>query len=236
MTTILVVEDTQDLAQIIRRELEDAGYRVLLAGDGLDALEQVRLNTPDLLILDWMLPALDGLEVLRQVRQAYTLPVLMLTARGGMLDRVVGLESGADDYLVKPFNLMELVARVRALLRRAERVQQVLAGDRGGNQQVLHWQGLHLDPESYQASLGGQLLDLTRIEFDLLHLLLRSPGRTFNRDYLLDSIWNQPYVEGDRSVDNSIMRLRKKLGALGESIETVRGVGYRLKPERRAPC
>jgi DNA-binding response OmpR family regulator len=180
-----------------------------------------------------MLPKLDGLAVLRQIRQSSATPVLMLTARDEEVDRVVGLEVGADDYLAKPFGMRELIARVRALLRRIERVQQILATDRAQSDAVLVCGALRLDPEAYRVTLDGRPLDLTRIEFELLHLLLRNPGRAFSRPYLLDMVWGETYVTGDRSVDNAVMRLRRKLGDLGEAIETVWGVGYRLTPEER---
>jgi DNA-binding response OmpR family regulator len=184
---------------------------------------------PDLVILDWMLPKLDGLEVLRQIRQTSAIPVLMLTARDEEADRVIGLEVGADDYLTKPFSMRELIARVRALLRRIERVQQILEADRARSETEIAYGPLHLDPDAHQATLDGKPLDLTRIEFELLHLLLRNPGRAFSRSYLLDTVWGESYVTGDRSVDNGILRLRRKLGGLGEAIETVWGVGYRLR-------
>jgi DNA-binding response OmpR family regulator len=224
MTTILLVEDAADLAQVIVRELEAAGYNLVHAGDGLTALELHARHQPDLVILDWMLPKLDGLAVLRQIRQSSATPVLMLTARDEEVDRVVGLEVGADDYLAKPFGMRELIARVRALLRRIERVQQILATDRAQSDAVLVCGALRLDPEAYRVTLDGRPLDLTRIEFELLHLLLRNP---------LDMVWGETYVTGDRSVDNAVMRLRRKLGDLGEAIETVWGVGYRLTPEER---
>jgi DNA-binding response OmpR family regulator len=227
--TILLVEDAQDLAQVILRDLRAEGYDVLHAADGLTALELHTKHEPDLVILDWMLPKLDGLEVLRRIRRNSSVLVLMLTARTEETDRVVGLELGADDYLTKPFGRRELVARVRALLRRIERVQQILAADRGPEGDVLRYETLALDPAGYQATLGGAPLSLTRTEFDLLHLLLRNPGRAFNRTYLLNTIWGEDYVLSDRSVDNTILRLRKKLGPLGEAIETVWGVGYRLR-------
>jgi DNA-binding response OmpR family regulator len=226
--TVLLIEDAADLARVIYRELEAAGYRVLHAADGLAGLRLHREQRPDLVILDWMLPKLDGLEVLRQIRSSSAVPVLMLTARGEEADRVIGLEVGADDYLTKPFSMRELIARVRVLLRRIERVQQILEADRRRDTSVLTYGPLTLDPEAYRATLGGAPLDLTRTEFDLLHLLLRNPGRAFSRAYLLDAVWGENYVPGDRSVDNAILRLRKKLGDLGEAIETVWGVGYRL--------
>ncbi|MFL7793524.1 MAG: response regulator transcription factor [Anaerolineae bacterium] len=227
--TILLVEDAQDLAQVILRDLRAEGYDVLHAADGLTALELHTKHEPDLVILDWMLPKLDGLEVLRRIRRNSSVLVLMLTARTEETDRVVGLELGADDYLTKPFGRRELVARVRALLRRIEHVQQILAADRRPEGDVLRYETLALDPAGYQATLGGAPLSLTRTEFDLLHLLLRNPGRAFNRTYLLNTIWGEDYVLSDRSVDNTILRLRKKLGPLGEAIETVWGVGYRLR-------
>jgi len=232
MTTILLVEDATDLAQVIVRELEAAGYQTLHASDGMTALELHAHRHPDLVILDWMLPRLDGLEVLRQIRQTSAIPVLMLTARDEEADRVIGLEVGADDYLTKPFGMRELIARVRALLRRIERVQQILEADRAQSEAAIAHGPLHLDPDAYQATLDGEPLYLTRIEFELLHLLLRNPGRAFSRSYLLDTVWGESYVTGDRSVDNAILRLRKKLGDWGEAVETVWGVGYRLTPER----
>jgi DNA-binding response OmpR family regulator len=231
MTTILLVEDATDLARVIERELEAAGYNVVHAADGVQALEMHARHQPDLVILDWMLPRLDGLEVLRQIRQGSPIPVLMLTARDEEADRVIGLEVGADDYLTKPFSMRELIARVRVLLRRIERVQQILQADRGSAETVLTYGPLRLDPEAYCATLDGERLDLTPTEFELLHLLLRNPGRAFSRNYLLDAVWGETYVTGDRSVDNAILRLRRKLGRLGEAIETVWGVGYRLRKE-----
>ncbi len=229
MTKILLVEDALDLAEVIARDLRAEGYEVLHAADGLTALQLHAKHEPALVILDWMLPKLDGLEVLRQIRQSAPTPVLMLTARTEEMDRVVGLEVGADDYLTKPFGMRELIARVHALLRRIERVQAIREADREPEREVLRYAGLTLDPQGYQALMEGASLELTRTEFDLLHLLLRNPGRVFSRNYLLDTVWEQNYIAGDRSVDNAILRLRKKLGPLGEAIETVWGVGYRLR-------
>ncbi len=230
MATVLLVEDAQDLARLIVRELETAGYDVLHAADGVAGLDQHAREQPDLVILDWMLPKLDGLEVLRRLRQAAPTPVLMLTARGEETDRVVGLELGADDYLTKPFAMRELIARVRALLRRAELIRQTLTADRDDAGEALYHGPLRLDPQAHLALLDAEPLDLSPTEFALLHLLLRSPGRAFSRSYLLDTIWREQYIGGDRSVDNVVLRLRKKLGPVGEEIETVWGVGYRLRP------
>jgi DNA-binding response OmpR family regulator len=153
----------------------------------------------------------------------------MLTARAEEVDRVVGLEVGADDYLTKPFGTRELVARVRALLRRQERLEEMLAADRTAGTAALRFGPLEVDPAAHLARLDGEPLDLTRTEFGLLHLLLRNRGRAFSREYLRDAVWGEPSVEGDRSVDNAVLRLRRKLGAMGELIETVWGVGYRLR-------
>lgn len=227
MKSILLVEDTADLAAVIRRELEASGYEVQLAPDGLSALTQHEARRPDLVILDWMLPGLNGLEVLRRLRQTAPTPVLMLTARDDETDRVLGLESGADDYLTKPFAMRELLARVRAIFRRVALIQHTLQADQSSAGPVLRHGALTLDPASFQATLNNQPLALTRIEFELLHLLMRNPGRAFNRDYLLETVWGQQAVAGDRAVDNVVLRLRKKLGPLGNSIETVWGTGYR---------
>jgi len=234
MTTILLVEDAYDLAQVVIRELEASGYHVLHASDGIAALQLHEEQAPALVILDWMLPKLNGLEVLRRVRQTAPTPVLMLTARGEETDRVVGLELGADDYLIKPFSMRELIARVRALLRRAEQVQQILKADHNRSSEgSLCYGPLRIDPQAHLALLDTAALDLSPTEFALLHLVLRSPGRAFSRAYLLDTVWGETYVGGDRSVDNTVLRLRKKLGSLGEAIETVWGIGYRLRSERR---
>jgi DNA-binding response OmpR family regulator len=228
MADVLLVEDEPELARLVVRELEAAGYGVRHAADGLAALRLCAAEPPDLLILDWMLPGLDGLEMLRRLRQSSAIPVLMLTARAEEVDRVVGLELGADDYLTKPFGMRELVARVRALLRRQARLAEMLAADRDEAGLALQLGPLELDPAAHVARLDGAPLELTRTEFGLLHLLLRNRGRAFSRAYLHDAVWGEPAVEGDRSVDNAILRLRKKLGPLGEAIETVWGVGYRL--------
>jgi DNA-binding response OmpR family regulator len=229
MATILLVEDEAELGRLIVRELETAGYRARHAADGAAALRLFADEPPDLVVLDWMLPGVDGLEVLRRLRQGSAVPVLMLTARAEEVDRVVGLEVGADDYLTKPFGTRELVARVRALLRREARLREQLAADRAEGTAPLRLGRLELDPSAHLARLDGARLDLTRTEFGLLSLLLRNRGRAFSRAYLHDAVWGEPHLEGDRSVDNAILRLRRKLGGLGERIETVWGVGYRLR-------
>ncbi|MHB0859214.1 MAG: response regulator transcription factor [Anaerolineae bacterium] len=231
MHTVLLVDDALELARAIRRELESANYHVVTASDGLTALRLCADEHPDAIILDWMLPRLDGLEVLRRLRAESAVPVLMLTARSDETDRVVGLELGADDYLTKPFSMRELVARVRALLRRSELVQQVVSSDQGVALKPLRHGPVHLDPHDHRVTLDGEPLELTPTEFSLLQLFLRNPGRAFSRAYLLDTVWGARFEAGDRSVDNTILRLRKKLGSHGEQIETVWGVGYRLRHE-----
>ncbi len=231
---VLLVEDELDLARIVARELEAAGFDVRQAQDGETALACLASQPPDVVVLDWMLPGMDGLEVLRRLRQTSALPVLMLTARAEEIDRVIGLEVGADDYLTKPFGARELVARVRALLRRHARLQEMLAADRREGTTALSFGPLQVDPTAHIATLQGEPLELTRTEFGLLDLLVRNKGRAFSRAYLHDAVWGEPAVEGDRSVDNTVLRLRKKLGELGDSIETVWGVGYRLSARARS--
>ncbi|MDQ3694651.1 MAG: response regulator transcription factor [Chloroflexota bacterium] len=186
---ILLVEDTRELAQVIARELEAAGYHVFRAADGRTALDLHARERVDLIVLDWMLPGLSGLDVLRQVRQTAATPVLMLTARGEEADRVIGLELGADDYLGKPFSMRELIARVRALLRRDELIRQAISADRQPATGVTTFGPLHLDPERHLARLNGDPLELTPNEFALLQLLVRNPGRAVSRSYLIDSVW-----------------------------------------------
>ncbi len=234
MTKVLLVEDEHDLAQVVLRELIAAGYETLYASNGVDALDIYAREQVDLIILDWMLPLLNGLDVVRQLRRNSSLPVLMLTARSEEADRVIGLEMGADDYLTKPFSMRELIARVRALLRRNEIVQRTLNADRSDADTTLVRGPLRLSPQTHIATLDDEPLDLSPTEFALLQLLLRSPGRAFSRAYLLETVWSEVYVGGDRSVDNVILRLRRKLGRLGDAIETVWGVGYRFRRELSA--
>ena len=230
MATVLLVEDADDLAKVVARELAANGHRVVRAPDGRSALELHERDRPDLVILDWMLPELDGLAVLRELRRSGATPVLMLTARSEEVDRVVGLEMGADDYLTKPFSVRELLARVHALLRREERLRAAIAADRaGGAEAPLDHGPIHLDIVRHEASVEGATVDLSPQEFELLGLLMRNPGRAFSRTYLLDVVWGVEAVTGDRSVDNTVMRLRRKLGSAGGLVETVWGVGYRLR-------
>ena len=231
MVTILLIEDSLELAESIGANLRQENYQVIHARDGLDGLDQIKTRNPDLIILDWMLPGLDGLEVLRRLRQSSAIPVLMLTARAEEIDRVIGLEVGADDYLTKPFGMRELLARVHALLRRAEMLKTVILADQNQtDRKTISSGALVLEPDMYHALLEGNLLDLARTEFDLLYLLMRNPGRVFSRAYLVEIIWSENFIPGDRSIDNLVLRLRKKLGSAGEQIEAVWGADYRFIP------
>ena len=228
MALILVVEDQSDLNELIRTELELEGHRVRQAYDGPAALNAVREETPHLVILDWMLPGLDGLSVCRQLRRDHLMPIIMLTARSDEVDRVLGLEVGADDYLVKPFGMRELMARTRAALRRVELDgKQGRGGETTGEKVVTHG-ALRMEAEAHRATLDGHELTLTPKEFEILLLFARNPGRAFNREFLIERIWGGEFDGFDRAVDNHIRRLRQKLGDFGEKIVTVYGVGYRL--------
>ena len=228
MATILLVEDAVELAQVIVRELKTAGFTVLHSPTGTAALEIFNKNEIDLIILDWMLPDIDGLDVLREIRRSSGVPILMLTARSEETDRVIGLEVGADDYLTKPFSMRELIARVRALLRRVIHIQKIMERDRAQSEQIVRYGPLTVNPVTYQAAMDGNPLDLTRTEFKLLHLLVRNPGRVFSRSYLLDAVWGEDSVVVDRVVDNAVLKLRKKHNFISDALQTVWGVGYRF--------
>jgi DNA-binding response OmpR family regulator len=227
MASILVVEDEAALNDLIRAELEAEGHVVRQAHDGPTALRLVREQAPQLVILDWMLPGLDGLSVCRQLRQDYLMPIIMLTARAEEVDRVLGLEVGADDYLVKPFAVRELLARTRAALRRVELEARRGVPDEHRARVIVHGP-LRIEPDSHRATLDGADIALTPKEFELLHLLAANPGRAFNREFLIERIWGGDFEGIDRAVDNHIRRLRQKLGDFGEKIATVHGIGYRF--------
>jgi len=226
VATILIAEDERDLNNLVRRHLEDEGYRVLQAFDGPSAEIVAIQDRPDLVILDWMLPRLDGLEVCRRIRRDSIVPILMLTARSEEIDRVLGLEVGADDYLTKPFSIRELLARVRALLRRIELDHGASAAETVPP--VLQAGPLRVDLAQHLVTVEGRPADLTPREFELLALLVRNPGRAFARDYLMEKVWGYEAGGSDRTVDTHVLRLRKKLGQSGERIETVWGIGYRF--------
>jgi len=224
-TTLLVIEDDPDIVELLRYNLEREGFRVVIAADGEKGLSEAARLQPDLVLLDLMLPGLDGLEVCRRLRgQDGTrgIPVLILTAKGEEADIVVGLEMGADDYLSKPFSSRELVARVRALLRRAQRA----IGESGKTR--VEVPGLSLDLDRYEVLHEGNMVPLTRAEFRLLWTLAQRPGRVYARNELVDEITAGEALIIDRNVDVHISSIRKKLGDAGKLIATVRGVGYKF--------
>jgi DNA-binding response OmpR family regulator len=229
MASILIVEDEPALNDLLRTELEAEGHVVRQARDGPTALRMVGEDAPQLVILDWMLPGLDGLSVCRQLRQRHLMPIIMLTARSEEVDRVLGLEVGADDYLVKPFGMRELLARTRAALRRVELEARRSQSGLPSNEAIVHGP-LQVDPAAHRASIAGTELALTPKEFELLLLFAANPGRAFNREFLIERIWGDAYEGFDRAVDNHIRRLRGKLGNFGEKITTVWGLGYRFIP------
>ncbi len=222
METILLVDDETSILSLARMYLEREGFRVETACDGLDALGLLEKQRPSLLVLDVMLPGADGFEVCRRLRNSGNqIPIIMLTARDEDIDKILGLELGADDYLTKPFNPRELVARVKAILRRADRPAV-------SSTAPSHFAGLSMDPTRREAALDGQPLNLRTQEFDLLLTLLQQPGRVFTREQLLEKAWGFDFFGQTRTVDVHIAQLRKHLAGSGALIETVTGVGYKL--------
>jgi two-component system phosphate regulon response regulator PhoB len=220
---ILVVDDEPDLLELVRVNLRQAGYEVDTAEAGREALECLQRALPDLMVLDLMLPDLSGTEVCRRVRQdpeLAQLPIIMLTARADEVDRVVGLELGADDYVTKPFSPRELTLRVRAVLRRR-------APEAPPKKSLQHG-ALRIDPDRHRCFVEGDEVTLTAKEFDLLRALMERPGRVMTRDQLLDDVWGTDIAVTSRTIDTHLKRLREKLGKASDLIETVRGVGYRF--------
>jgi DNA-binding response OmpR family regulator len=228
-THILIVEDDPDIAELVARYLEKAGYSTERAASGRDALGAIAIRAPDLLVLDLMLPHVDGLEVCRAVRandDTAGIPIIMLTARAEESERIVGLELGADDYLAKPFSPNELVARVRALLRRAQRGAAAAVGAKTA--QPLAYGPIALDTERHMVSSGGLDVTLTAKEFLLLEYLMLHRGRVLSRDVLLTDVWGYRYTGGTRTVDVHVRRLREKLPVLADGLVTVKQFGYKL--------
>lgn len=224
--TILVIEDEESIATLIEYNLDKEGFRVITANDGAEGLELIKNQAPDLVLLDWMLPSISGIEIcerLRKTPETASLPIIMITARGEESDRVRGLNTGADDYIVKPFSPSELVARTRAVLRR---LRPVFSG------KALEYKGLKIDLDQYKASYKNTAITLGPTEFKLLCQLMERPGTVYSREQLLNSVWGQDSSLEPRTVDVHIGRLRKALEdsqkGLGKMLKTVRSAGYSL--------
>jgi two-component system phosphate regulon response regulator PhoB len=222
---IVVIEDEEDIRELIRYNLDKEGFRVLAANSGEEGLELVMNSMPDLIVLDLMLPGIDGLQVCRQLKaepKTKNIPIMMVTARGEEPDVVSGLELGAEDYVSKPFSPKVLVARVKTVLRRSQ------AGE-ADPQAILRHEQLLVNPQRREVAIGNERIELTNTEFKLLYFLLRQAGVVFTRDQIVDGVHGDDYPVTDRSVDVQVVGLRKKLLEYGQCIETVRGVGYRFK-------
>ena len=218
--TIMIVEDEEKLATLLRDYLGQAGFDSLLIANGNEVLPRVRERLPDLILLDLMLPGRDGLEICKEIRTFSEVPIIMITAKVEEIDRLLGLELGADDYICKPFSPREVVARVKTVLRRSVEHQASVAP------------GLVLDPERFSALLYGRDLDLTAVEFKLLHFLQQNPGRIYSRSQLMDRIYSDQRIVSDRTIDSHIKKLRKKLAAVApeeELIHSIYGVGYKFE-------
>lgn len=225
---ILIVEDERDILEVMTYNLQRDGYTVLASRDGAKGLELARRERPDIVLLDLMLPSLDGLEVCRRLKEdipTRSIPIIMVTAKGEESDVVIGLGMGADDYVVKPFSPRELVARVKAVLRRGRAKDAVTETDR------IRREGIDLDPVKFQFRVDGESLPLTATEFRLLYLLASHPGRVFTRNELLNRVVGEDAVIIDRNIDVHVRAIRKKLGPYRDLIETQRGVGYRFRDD-----
>ncbi len=223
---VLVVEDDPDIRRLLRTYLSKDGYEVLEAGDGASGLEIARREQPHLVLLDLMLPVMDGLEVCREIRRQSTVPIIMVTARDDDFDKVVGLEVGADDYVTKPFNPREVLARVKATLRRIRFDQEQPA------QSILRHGPLEIDEPGRKATLAGEALQLTPLEFKLLLCLAKNPGQAFPRQRVLDLVWGHDYVGEERTVDTHVSALRvkfQKIEPAFKPISAVWGIGYRFE-------
>jgi two-component system phosphate regulon response regulator PhoB len=222
--TILIVEDEEDIAALIAHHMRGAGFNVMVAHNGAAGFKAIEKQLPDLILLDLMLPDTDGMEVCKILKQKPTtrdIPIIMVTAKAEEVDRIVGLELGADDYVVKPFSTRELVLRVKGVLKRVKAPKEEL--------QVLKYGSLLLDVDAHKVSLNEQEVELTLTEFKLLYELLLNQGRVRSREVLLNNVWGYTFEGYDRTVDTHVQRLRRKLGIHGKIIETVRGIGYMIK-------
>ena len=224
MAKLLIIEDEKDIVQALEYNLKKEGYSVSKAYDGIQGLKLIKDLSPDLIILDLMLPGVDGLEICRQIKKdpkTENLPVIMLTAKGAEADKVVGLEVGADDYIVKPFSMRELIARVRAVLKRyGKKIKETAS--------LIKFPDLTIDSEKHEVKAAGKIIELTAKEFALLKFLAENQGRVFSREQLLDQVWGIEAAIETRTVDVHMRRLREKLGKAGKHLITLRGVGYKF--------
>jgi two-component system response regulator ResD len=223
--SVLVVDDEPTIAEVVSRYMERAGYATRVAGDGYEALRLAREERPDLVVLDIMLPGIDGLEVMRRLRGEDRMSIILLTAKGEQTDRIVGLRQGADDYVVKPFSPAELVARVDAVLRRVEPSPEL--------ESAIEFEGLSIDPVAHRVSVRGEEVQLTTREYDLLLFFARHPGQVFSRDQLMDRVWQYSFYTDTSTVTVHIRRLRSKIERDASNprwLQTVWGVGYRFQP------
>lgn len=223
-TKILIIEDEEAIADLLAYGLNKEGFHAAVSGNGTEGLREVERFKPDLLLLDWMLPDMSGLEVCKKVTATANIPIIMITAKSDITDKVLGLEFGADDYITKPFDLREVIARIRTILRR------MLQANRPEAEQVVRFRNIEIIADERQVSKNNEVIDLTPKEFDLLMTLYRYPGKVFTRTELLDFVWGYEYAGDTRTVDIHIQRLRKKLDA-NELIATVFGVGYKFEKQ-----
>jgi len=224
--TILIVEDEEDIAALIAHHMQGAGFNVMVAYNGAAAFKEIEKQLPDLVLLDLMLPDIDGTEVCKALRQRQAtkdIPIIMVTAKAEEVDRIVGLELGADDYVVKPFNTRELVLRVKGILKRVKAPRD--------EQKLLKYGELSIDMDAHRVTLESREIELTLTEFKLLRELLLNRGRVRSREVLLNNVWGYTFEGYDRTVDTHVQRLRRKLKDYGKIIETVRGIGYMIKTE-----
>lgn len=233
---ILVIEDESNIQELLKYNLEKNGYKVAVADNGIDGLEEAFGNVPDLILLDLMLPGIDGLEVCKRLRsdkRTKKVPIFMLTAKSEELDKVLGLELGADDYITKPFSIKELIARIRAAMRRIsdDKTEEPVIKE-GGT--ILKVKDIEIDCEKYEVRKSGEKLVLTLKEFELLKMLIENKGKVLTRDFLLDKIWGYDFVGETRTVDVHIRHIRQKINdeeGSNQMVETIRGVGYRFNSE-----
>lgn len=228
MSKILVADDDPNVIELLKIYLQKEGYEVFFAENGREAVDKANRTKPDLIVLDLMMPEIDGLEVCRQIRMHSRVPIIMLTAKDEDMDKILGLEMGADDYITKPFNPREVVARIKAVLRRVSDISTD-----SGKQQVLKYNGLEINIMDFTVKLQGREIPFTPKELELLWLLASNPGRVYTREQLLEKVWGYDYFGDSRTVDTHIKRIRKKIGSAEEStsfdIKTVWGVGYKFE-------